>query len=202
MAAPNKTKETRTIVPGIWQDIMRTYDNLPAARLLTTALTQNEIAIIEGDFYRTWRVITIPSNSSSYAKFTGIPLGATFGLVSREISPSIAGVWYRVRRNATGIVTTGAPWETFNENGLSNNVSQATFEDVVSVADDGDIADIAYNPTTQTGQKIVGSLGRDSGFKIIPNDAELLLEFENLNNLANEILVYFQWIEAPQEVTG
>lgn len=50
MAAPNQTKESRTIIPGTWGDTLRTYDSLPAGRVLTTTLNQVEIAILRAIF--------------------------------------------------------------------------------------------------------------------------------------------------------
>lgn len=201
MAAPNKTKETRTIVPGIWQDVLRTYDSLPAGRLMTTGLTQAEIAILEGDFFRTFKYISIPALSTVYAKFTAPPAGSAFGLVQREFTPSLAGLRYNVYSGFTATVVPDSQWQIFNENGYSPKTSGAVFEDVSAVSVLGDLTETAWIPKGAT-NKTQGSLGRNEGFKVIPFDTELLLEFINEENQANEVLVYYQWIEAPTEISG
>lgn len=199
MAKPNLDKESRTIVPGIWGDALRTYDSLPAGRLLTTTLTQTEIAILEGDFFRAYRRYSIPSLSTVYIKFTP-PTTRAFGLVGRDITPEFAGVKYYVFAGATGVVTVpDSEWQTFNENGFSSNAPEAMLQDVSSVADEGVESDYAVIPVGASG-KTSGSLERREGFKIIAQ--ELLVKIENLESKPNEVLIYYQWIEAPAQVAG
>lgn len=205
MAAPNQNKESRTIIPGIWGDVLRTYQNLSSARLLTTTLTQVEAAIIEGDFYRAFKVITVPASGKAYMKFTAPPAsaGRVFGLVLREITPTAAGLWYRVRSNFdASAVIPGSEWPIFNENGRSTKQSVSTFQDVdeADIVGFGEVSDIAYIPQGITGQKTQGSLAREQGFKIVDEDTELLVEFENLATSSNETLVYYQYIESPIEL--
>ena len=186
---------------GIPSDVVREYNTLPAARMLTTGLTQIEVAILEGDFFRSFKVLTIPATSSVYMKFTAPPAGKAFGLVYREITPSLSGIWYRVYRGSVATVAPNSEWPIFNENGYSSKVSGAKFEQVATVTNIGQLSDIAYIPKGAT-NKTQGSLDRAEGFKVIPLDTELLVEFQNIENQENEVLIYYQWVEAPSEITG
>lgn len=188
-------------IPGIPSGVVRDYKSLPSGRLLTTTLNQSEIAILEGDFFRSFRIVTIPSSGTYYAKFTAPPNTVAFGLVSRELTPTLSGLWYRVRRNADITVIPDSAWAVYNENGYSAKTGQAVIEDVDTVIDAGDITDVAYIPKGAQ-QRTSGSLNRGQGFKIVPFGTELLLEFENLENQPNEVLIYYQWIEAPVDITG
>lgn len=190
-----------TAIPGTPSDIVREYKSLNKGRLATTGLTQVEIAILEGDFYRAFRVVTVPPTSSYYLKFTAPDDARRFGLVLREITPALSGIWYRVYRNAVVTTIPASEWEIFNENGYSPNVSGSTFQDVDVVTDIGDLSDIAWIPQGAT-NKTQGSLVRQEGFKLIQFDTELLIEIENTENQSNEVLIYYQWIEAPADVAG
>ena len=192
------------ILHGMPDDVIRDYKSLPSGRLLTTALTQNEIAIIEGDFYHSFQVVTVLADGFAYLKLTTptAASGKIFGLVMREIGPTLSGIWYRVFSGATGIVTAGTPWDSFNENGISDNVSASVFQSVSSFTDKGALSDIAYSAKGTTGAKIQGSLERKSGLKILPVESDILVEIENLNNGDNEVLIYYQWVEMPANITG
>lgn len=186
---------------GIPSDVIREYQSLPSARALVTGLTQIEIAILEGDFFRTFNVLTIAATSKAYMKFTAPPAGKAFGLVYRELTPSLSGLWYRVYRNSVATIVPDSEWPIFNENGYSPKVSGAKFEEVATVTDLGLLSDIAYIPKGAT-NKTQGSLDRAEGFKVIPLNTELLVEFENVENQQMDVLVYYQWVEAPSEITG
>lgn len=76
-------------------DVVREYPSLPNARLLTTTLNQTEISIVEGDYFKTHKWITVPASGTVYVLFTAPPAGVLFALKSREIVSERSNVEYR-----------------------------------------------------------------------------------------------------------
>lgn len=178
---------------------IRDYESLSQPRVLTTTLTQTEIAILEGDFFRAFQRFTLPSDGKIYVLFTSPDVDKVFGLRLREITSERGGVNYNIYNTFSG-VTTSDSWEIFNENGYSNNLSGSMYQNVVGTPTSIDLtslSDTAYSPSTSQGNQTRGSLSRGEGFKIVQPNTQLLLEFENLESSSNDILVYFQWAEGP-----
>lgn len=191
------------VIPGIPSDVVRDYPSLPAGRLLTTTLNQTEISIVEGDYFKTHKWINVPALSSVYVLFTTPPASVLFALKSREIVSERSNVEYRTFVAFTGVVT-GDTWPIFRENDRIPKVSQALFQDVVSVAtiDAASEAEAAYIPPSGQGANTRGSLARGEGFKIVTPDQQILLEFKNNENASNQLLITYQWAEAPLSVAG
>lgn len=178
---------------------IRDYESLSQPRVLTTTLTQTEVAILEGDFFRSFQRITLPSSGKSYVLFTSPDVDKVFGLRFREITSEKGGVNYNVYRTFSG-VTEGLEWDVFNENGYSPKISGTSFKNVTgtpTTIDTTSLSETAYIPPTGQGNQTSGSLNRVDGFKLIPANTSLLLEYENLDNTSNELLLYYQWVEAP-----
>lgn len=182
----------------------RTYASLTKPRVLTTGLTQVEIAIIEGDFFIAHSDFTIPSGESHYIKFTAPPQGVTFALSQRELTPDVAGIQYRIRKDFSGGTLSGTNFSIFNENSYFQDIktSGATF-DYYTVAPSGlgVIIDMAWIPPTAQGPRITGSVNPESGFKIIKYDSELLIEIKNTSGVSNDVLLKYGWAEVPSEFT-
>ena len=189
----------KTINPikGIPPELIQKYNNMDNGRLLSASLISSEIAAIEGYFFRSFHYITVPSSSSKFIKFTAPSSAVQFALLSRSIGPNIAGLKYNIYEGADDIVTTGSPWDIFNENGNSLNESGSEFLNVATIGALGTLSDTAFIPAGGTGQKSQGSFSGGAGYKIVPADTVLVLELENLANAINEVLVYFQWTEEP-----
>ena len=187
-----------TAIPGIPSDVVGEYAALKKGRLLTTSITQEEIATIEGDYFRTFQYITVPASSKSYVRFTAPPSTAIFALTRRSIGPNISGLKYNIYDGADDIVTIGAPWDIFSENGRYVKTSATEFINIDTIGALGMFSDAAFVPAGGTGRKSEGSLEGRSGFKIIAPEKVLIIELENLSNANNETLLYYQWVEAPE----
>ena len=177
--------------------VTRVYASLSQPRLLTTNITQIEIAIIEGDLFITHQRFTLGDGESLFLKFTAPPEGKTFALIKRELTPEVAGIEYNVRTGFSGGTLSGTLWTTYNENGYFEGVktSDATFE-TYSVAPTvlGDIVDLAWIPPTAQGPRITGVVNPDSGFKVVKYDEELLIEVINTSGVSNEIVLKYGWV--------
>lgn len=192
-------------IPGMPSDVVRDYKSLPSGRLLVTTLTQNEIATLEGDYFRTFQYIDVPSSGSAYIYFRTPPAGSLFAFLDRAVTPSMADFEYNLWGDVdiTG-ATIGAPWRIFNENGYSDKVSGSIAATITGLsttpnAVDHIWIDSAYTPDGGV-NKLAGSPDKQDGFKIVIPDTVVIVELKNYTNTTNRTLVAYEWAEVPQEL--
>ena len=182
--------------------VVREYDSTAQPRLLTTTITQAEIATLEGDRYSAQADFTLANGGIQYLQFTmpSILSQKVSGFIFRDIKSS-DGIDFDLFWEPTGMVK-GNSIPIFNENQLSPKNPQTEYTLVTSVTTEGVIRESNFSIPGQGNRGLSGEINPATGYRVYAPDSVALLKIENTSSSTNRVLITYSWVESPISLGG
>ena len=186
--------------------VLRQYDSLTDPRVLTTGLSQAEVATLEGDRFSFSYDVVIPSGETIYL-YGSIPEDSDVivGFQSRILKSESGSLDFNVRWDAV-VDSVGDAVVLFNENNLYRNTEFAKLEinevDPINVSDVGIVRESDFIATSGVGSNTTGDVAPESGFRIYAEGTDFLIQIINTHTGDNRVLVGYSWIEVPTDFLG
>ena len=197
---------------------VRKYQTLSQPRVLTTELTQAEIATIEGDRFNALKSFSNFDTARPLYILIENPVGSGVNVAfqKRQLKTYTGGViTFQVLwdYDVTGLAKT--PMPIFNENNLWRGVKDSKLEFSVlngvttpasgdwvlsstgiTIPDEGIEREIDFIVTTGNGSNSAGDVSPETGFRLYGEGTGALIKIVSDTN-DNRVILGYDWVEAP-----
>lgn len=193
----------------------REYVTLSQPRMLTTGLTQAEIATIEGDrFSYVTRISNVDIATEVYILIENpVDSGVNVGFQERMFNTIVGGATFQVLWDYDVSTATKTTIDTFNQNNLFrgfknglleisilNGVTESqgnyTVTGPATIIDEGVQREITQVPTSGVGANTSGNISPAIGFRVYGQGTGALIKITSA--VDNNIVINgYDWIEAP-----
>lgn len=198
-------------------DVIREYPSLSKPRMLTTGITQSEIATVEGDRYNSQKVYSnVDSNVPLYVAFENpVDSGVIVALQKRILKSFDSGlISFTVLWDYDISTATKTPLPIFNENNayrLSklakleinalNTLTSPAIGDwnvtgAATIADEGIEREGDFISTSGKGNNTSGDISPDLGFRFYAEGTGFVAKIITDND-NNRVSLGYDWIEVP-----
>lgn len=205
---------------GLISRALRKYESLSSPRILTTGLTQEEIATIEGDRF---------SFVKSFSNFdTATPL---YVLIENPIDSGVNVAFQQrtLKTYSDGLTRFQVLWDydvsgatkttvqSFNENNIVRGIKDSKVEvsvlnsvstpatgdwninGLATVASDGIEREVDFIPATGQGSNTSGAVASGLGFRLYKPGTGGLVKLTSEGN-DNRVILGYSWIEVPEGI--
>ena len=197
-------------------DVVRVYASLSRPRVLTTGITQAEIATIEGDRFNSQRVYSnVDTATPLYVVFENpTDSGVIVGLQKRSLKAFSSGLTvFNVLWDYDISTATKTPIPIFNQNNAYRIAKPAKFEVSVlntvttpiigdwsvtgaaTILSEGIEREADFVPTSGQGKNESGDISPDLGYRIYVPGTGFLVKVVSVES-NNRVILGYDWIEA------
>ena len=175
--------------------VTRSYDVIQTPRILTTGLTQQEVATREGHEFQAFFVDDFSAGETRYIAWEN-PIASTVdvGLVERLFVAQDGAVGADILWDYT-IDTTVDTLTSFNQSNAFRGILDAQYiVTEVTLSDEGIIREPIV-VATGSGGNAVGGVAPSVGFRMYEPGTGFVFKVTNNHNSTNRILVSYTWVE-------
>lgn len=185
---------------------LRQYESLSDPRVLTTVLTQSEIATLEGDRFSFAQVFTLAAGASLYI-YGEIPVDSNIsvGFEQRQFKTDNGSANLKIYGNSA-VSALGTAIPLFNENSYASALKPAKLELnevlVGNISVLGTLREEDFVSTSGVGANTSGGVSAATAFRIYKPGDKFIAHIENTHTDTNRVLIGYSWIEAPTALLG